>query len=53
MRILIDGDGCPVVDLTIKIAKEYNVEVLFYGIHLTFLIKMELKQWYFRKAMTQ
>ena len=28
MRILIDADGCPVVDLTIKIAKEYNVDVI-------------------------
>lgn len=26
MRILIDADGCPVVDLTIKIAKQYVVE---------------------------
>ena len=28
MKILIDGDGCPVVDLTIKIAKKYNIEVI-------------------------
>lgn len=28
MKILIDADGCPVVDLCIKIAKEHNVEVL-------------------------
>ena len=28
MRILIDGDGCPVVNITIKIAKEYNLECL-------------------------
>lgn len=25
MKIYIDGDGCPVVDLTIKIAKENNI----------------------------
>ena len=28
MRILIDADGCPVVDITIKIAREYNIECL-------------------------
>lgn len=26
MRILIDADGCPVVDATVKIAKENNIE---------------------------
>lgn len=26
MKIYIDGDGCPVIDITIKIAKENNVE---------------------------
>ncbi len=30
MRILIDGDGCPVVDLTIKIAGEFDVEVILF-----------------------
>ena len=28
MRILIDGDGCPVIDLTIDIAKKFNIEVI-------------------------
>ncbi len=28
MRILIDGDGCPVVDLTIKISRKFNIEVI-------------------------
>ena len=28
MRILIDGDGCPVVDLTIKISGKFNIEVI-------------------------
>lgn len=28
MRILIDGDGCPVVDTTIKIANEYGIECI-------------------------
>lgn len=28
MKIIIDADGSPVVDLTIKIAKEYNLEVV-------------------------
>lgn len=27
MTILIDADGCPVVDLTLQIAKEYSVPV--------------------------
>lgn len=26
MRILIDADGCPVVDLTVRIAKKHSVE---------------------------
>lgn len=28
MKIYIDADGCPVVNLTVKIAKEYNLEVI-------------------------
>lgn len=28
MKILIDADGCPVVNITVEIAKEYNVEVI-------------------------
>jgi len=28
MQILIDADGCPVVDITIKTAKKYNVPVV-------------------------
>lgn len=28
MRILIDADGCPVVDIAIDVAKQYNIEVI-------------------------
>ncbi len=28
MKIYIDADGCPVVDITIKVAKEYLVECI-------------------------
>lgn len=28
MRILIDADGCPVVDLTVKVAREHQLECL-------------------------
>lgn len=28
MKILIDGDGCPVIDLTIKIASKFNIDVI-------------------------
>ena len=28
MQILIDGDGCPVIQSTIDIARRYNVEVI-------------------------
>lgn len=28
MKILIDADGCPVVDITIEIAKVFNIDVL-------------------------
>lgn len=27
MEIFIDADGCPVVDLTVKIASQYNIDV--------------------------
>ena len=30
MKILIDGDGCPVVDLTIEVAKQYGIEVVIF-----------------------
>lgn len=30
MKILIDGDGCPVIDLTIKVARKYNIEVIIF-----------------------
>ncbi|MFT8888998.1 MAG: YaiI/YqxD family protein [Ethanoligenens sp.] len=28
MKILIDADGCPVVDITVRIAKKHNVDCL-------------------------
>lgn len=28
MKVLIDGDGCPVVDITIALAKKFSVEVV-------------------------
>ena len=30
MKILIDGDGCPVIDLTLEIAKHYGIEVIIF-----------------------
>lgn len=30
MKILIDGDGCPVIDLTIEVAKKYAIEVIIF-----------------------
>ena len=30
MKILIDGDGCPVVDLTVKAGKENSLETLIF-----------------------
>lgn len=30
MRILIDADGCPVTRLTVKIAGEYNIDVIIF-----------------------
>ena len=30
MKILIDADGCPVVDITVQLAKEYNIECLIF-----------------------
>lgn len=29
-RILIDGDACPVVDLTLKVARKYDIEVIIF-----------------------
>lgn len=28
MKILIDADGCPVVDITIRVAKKFNIETI-------------------------
>ena len=30
MKILIDGDGCPVIDLTIKVARKYGIELVIF-----------------------
>ena len=30
MNILIDGDACPVIDLTLKVAKAYEVNVVIF-----------------------
>lgn len=30
MRLLIDGDGCPVIDIAIGIARTYGVEVIIF-----------------------
>lgn len=30
MKILIDGDGCPVIDLTIEVARKYAIEVIVF-----------------------
>lgn len=30
MRILIDGDGCPVVDQTIEVATKFNLECIIF-----------------------
>ncbi len=29
-KILIDGDACPVIDLTLKVAKAYGIEVIIF-----------------------
>lgn len=28
MKILIDGDGCPVINITIKVAKSFNIKTI-------------------------
>ncbi|MEF9959165.1 MAG: YaiI/YqxD family protein [Niameybacter sp.] len=30
MKILIDGDGCPVIDLTIKIGQAFQIETIIF-----------------------
>ena len=30
MKILVDADACPVKDIIIKVAKEYNIKVLMF-----------------------
>ena len=30
MRVLIDGDGCPVVDACIRLCKEYNIPCILF-----------------------
>lgn len=30
MKILIDGDGCPVIDITLMVAKQFGIEVIIF-----------------------
>lgn len=37
MQVFVDADGCPVVDIAIKIAREYNLHIVVvknYAVHL-------------------
>lgn len=38
MKILIDADGCPVVDIAVSIAKENNIETIIVKNHAHFII---------------
>ena len=39
MKILIDADGCPVVDITVSLADKYNIECLSFFVTLLVFLK--------------
>ena len=45
MNILIDADGCPVVDLTLQIAKRFGISVII-------LCDTSHQSWYSIKVLT-
>ena len=30
MRVIVDGDGCPAINIIEKLSKEYNIELINY-----------------------
>ena len=52
MTILIDADGCPVVDIAVKIAVKHKIDCISFAILPTFLRKLERKQSPFPKEAT-
>ena len=52
MTILIDADGCPVVDLTLQIAKRFGVPVIILCDTATKSSGKVRKRWYSIKVLT-
>ena len=53
MKILIDGDGCPVIDLTIKVARKYGIEVVIFCDTAHMIDRLGVKQLLYKKAWMQ
>ena len=52
MNILIDADGCPVVDLTLQIAKRFGISVIILC-DTSHQIEREVRRrWYSIKVLT-
>lgn len=52
MTILIDADGCPVVDLTLQIAKRFGVPVIICATQLTKSSEKVRRRWCSTKERT-
>lgn len=52
MTILIDADGCPVVDLTLQIAKRFGVPVIICATQLTKSSEKVRRRWCSIKGLT-
>ena len=52
MNILIDADGCPVVDLTLQIAKQFGVPVIILCDTLTKSSEKVRRRWCSIKGLT-
>ena len=52
MTILIDADGCPVVDLTLQIARQFSVPVIICATPLTKSSGKVRRRWCSIKGLT-
>ena len=52
MTILIDADGCPVVDLTLKIAKQFGIPVVILCDTSHQISVRVRRRWYLTRVLT-
>ena len=52
MNILIDADGCPVVDLTLQIAKQFSIPVVILCDTSHQIERRVRRRWYLTRVLT-